>query len=127
MLEKTAGRSRSVLNRIILAAKRRCKSTKVLLARKDIDLSPTQSVGLEPTSRINDHGLAVRSNTIMGTLQVEPHYTVPMNFRRSHLAKMKPNWWSRIRIYDVSNVPDLQSGAIANYAYPPRNSITTYK
>ena len=100
---------------------------KVLLARKDVTLSSTQSVGFEPTSRINDHGLAVRSNTIMGTLQVEPHYTVPMNFRRSHLAKMKPNWWSRIRTYDVSNVPDLQSGAISNYAYPPRNSITTYK
>ena len=51
---------------------------KVLLARKDVTLSSTQSVGFEPTSRINDHGLAVRSNTIMGTLQVEPHDTVPI-------------------------------------------------
>ena len=39
---------------------------KVLLARKDVTLSSTQSVGFEPTSRINDHGLAVRSNNHYG-------------------------------------------------------------
>lgn len=30
-----------------------------------------QCIGLEPISRINDHGLAIRSNTIMGTLHME--------------------------------------------------------
>lgn len=43
---------------------------KVLLARKDVNLSSAQSVGFEPTSRVNDHGLAIRSNAIMGTLQI---------------------------------------------------------
>ena len=69
---------------------------KVLLARKDVTLSSAQSVGLEPTSRINDHGLAVRSNNHYGNsanvLYLRPHTNQAKYVYNFHETKTDNRW-----------------------------------
>lgn len=69
---------------------------KVLLARKDVTLSSTQSVGFEPTSRINDrmisNHLQYHYGNSANVLYLHPHANQAKYVYNFHESKTDNRW-----------------------------------
>ena len=125
MLENTAGRSCSVLNRIILAAKRRCKSPKKQ-TRKDVTLSSTQSVGFEPTSRINDRMISNHLQYHYGNSANKLNFYAHIQIRLSmYTISMKPN--PTTLALSLFHVKSLQNHKIIRIIMQIKVVVTIFK